>query len=185
MPPYFYRDASDDGIIAYFDALLSRANPPRRSVLLYNFPKMSGITFHPALIDRLIEEFSEMIAGMKDSSNDANLQAEVLARHPELAIFPGSESDLLAARARGVSGCISGSVALWPQLAHAVFSDGDRAQAQELTRRRAALDGVPFVPAMRYLVASSRADPGWERAVPPQLPLTAEQRRMLREPPPF
>ncbi len=180
MPPYFYREVSDEGIVAYFDALLSRANPPRRSVLLYNFPKMSGITFRPALVDRLVGEFPETIVGMKDSSNDANLQAEVLARHPELAIFPGSESDLLAAKARGVAGCISGSVALWPQLAHAVFTDGDKAQAQELTRRRAGLDGVPFIPAMRYLVASSRADQAWERPMPPQLPLTSEQRRMLR-----
>ncbi len=179
MPPYFFREASDDGIVAFFDALLSRVDPPRKSLLLYNFPKMSGITFHPALVDRLLREFPEIIAGMKDSSNDANLQAEVLARHPELAVLPGSESDLLGAKARGVAGCISGSVALWPQLAREVFANGDQAQAEELTRRRAALDGVPFVPAMRHLVASSRGDPAWERAMPPQVPLTPAQRRAL------
>lgn len=176
MPPYFYRDASDDGIVAFFEALFLRTDPPRTSILLYNFPKMSGITFHAALVDRLVGEFPETIAGMKDSSNDANLQAEVLARHPELSIFPGSESDLLAARVRGIAGCISGSVALWPQLARTVFTNGDKAQAEELTRRRAALDGVPFVPAMRYLIGSSRGDPGFERAVPPQAPLTPAQR---------
>ena len=179
MPPYFFREASDDGIVAFFDALFSRADPPRKSVLLYNFPKMSGITFHPALVDRLLDEFPEIIAGMKDSSNDANLQAEVLAHHPELPVLPGSESDLLGAKSRGVAGCISGSVALWPQLAREVFAKGDRAQAEELTRRRAALDGIPFVPAMRHLIASSRNDPAWERAMPPQMPLTPAQRRAL------
>ncbi len=179
MPPYFFREASDDGIVAFFDAFLSRVDPPRKSLVLYNFPKMSGITFHPALVDRLLREFPDIIAGMKDSSNDANLQAEVLARHPELAVLPGSESDLLGAKARGVAGCISGSVALWPQLAHEVFANGNAVQAEELTRRRAALDGIPFVPAMRYLVACSRGDPAWERAMPPQVPLTPARRRAL------
>ena len=179
MPPYFFREASDDGIVAFFDTFLSRVDPPCKSVLLYNFPKMSGITFHPALVDRLMSEFPEIIAGMKDSSNDANLQAEVLARHPELAVLPGSEADLLGAKARGVAGCISGSVALWPHLARKVFANGDRAQAEELTRRRAALDGVPFVPAMRHLVACSRGDPAWEHAMPPQASLTTAQRRAL------
>jgi 4-hydroxy-tetrahydrodipicolinate synthase len=179
MPPYFYRDVTDDGIVAFFEALFSRTKPPRKSVLLYNFPMMSGITFHSALVDRLVDEFPETIAGMKDSSNDANLQAEVLAHHPELAIFPGSESDLLAAKARGAAGCVSGSVALWPQLAHAVFTNGDEALAGELTRRRAALEGVPFVPAMRYLIGSLRGDSAWERAMPSQAPLTSAQRRTI------
>jgi 4-hydroxy-tetrahydrodipicolinate synthase len=179
MPPFFFRDASDEGIVAFFDALFERANPPPRSVLLYNFPRMSGITFHPALVDRLLTNFPETIAGMKDSSNDASLQSAVLARHTELALLPGSESDLLAAKARGVAGCISGSVALWPELAQAVFSNGAQRQGEELTRRRAALEGIPFIPAVRYLTAKSRRDPGWERVMPPQVALTPEQRRAL------
>jgi 4-hydroxy-tetrahydrodipicolinate synthase len=178
MPPFFFRDASDDGIVAFFDALFSRTNPPRKRVLLYNFPRMSGITFHLALVDRLVEEFPETIAGMKDSSNDPRLQAEIVARHPEQAVFPGSERNLREAKLRGVAGCISGSVALWPELAHAVFTAGDE-EAHELTRRRAALDGVPFIPAMRYLTASLRNDPAWERAMPPHAPLTPVQRRTL------
>lgn len=180
MPPFFFRDVSDDGIIAFFEALFSRTNPPHKRVLLYNFPRMSGIAFHRALLDRLITEFPETIAGMKDSSNDADLQTEILARHPGFAIFPGSESDLLAAKARGVMGCISGSVALWPELAHEVFTNGEKEKADELTRKRAALDGVPFVPAVRYLTATARNDPAWDRAMPPQRPLTPQQRLLLQ-----
>jgi 4-hydroxy-tetrahydrodipicolinate synthase len=176
MPPFFYRDASDDGIVAFFDALFERANPPSKSVLLYNFPRMSGIVFTPALVDHLVARFPETIGGMKDSSNDARLQTELLARHPDLAVFPGSESDLLAAKARGVAGCISGSVALWPELAQSVFESGERTQAEKLTRCRAALDGAPFIAAVRHLTAAARRDPAWERAMPPNVPLTPQQR---------
>lgn len=180
MPPFFFREASEDGIVDFFDVLFSRTSPPAKSVLLYNFPKMSGVAFRAALVDRLLGEFPDTIAGMKDSSNDANLQAEVVARHPDFAILPGSERDLPAAKARGATGCISGSVALWPELAHEVFAFAKKEKADELTRKRAALDGLPFIPAVRYLTAALCDDSGWERAMPPQVALTAEQRSLLQ-----
>lgn len=179
MPPFFFRDAADDGIVSFFDRLFVQADPPKNGVLLYNFPRMSGITFHPDLVDRLLEEFPGIVAGMKDSSNDAALQAEVLSRHPELAVLPGSESDLLEAKRRGTAGCISGSVALWPELAHATFERGDHAQAQTLTRARATLDGLPFISAVRYLTASVQDDTMWERCIPPLRALTKTQRKQL------
>lgn len=180
MPPFFLREASADGIVAFFEALLARLEPPSSSLLLYNFPRMSGIALGPDLVERLIETSGGCIFGMKDSSNDASLQAEILARRPGFAIFPGSESDLLRAKARGASGCISGSVALWARPAKAAWEERDETQAREVERRRAALDGVPLVPAMRYLTASLRRNPQWERAMPPQQPLSSDGRARLR-----
>jgi 4-hydroxy-tetrahydrodipicolinate synthase len=179
MPPFYFRDATDDGIVAFFDALFARAAPPARGVLLYNFPRMSGITFHPDLVDRLLTAFPGVIAGMKESSNDPHLQSELRARHPDFTILVGSEADLLAAKRRGVAGCISGSVALWPRLAHDVFARDDRALEEELTLRRAALSAVPFIPAVRYLTARMRSDDAWERPVPPLVPLTPQQKAAL------
>jgi 4-hydroxy-tetrahydrodipicolinate synthase len=179
MPPFFYREAPDDGIAAFFDTLVAAVKPARKSLLLYNFPRMTGITLHAALADRLIAASGDRIFGMKDSSNDARLQAEIVARRPGASIFPGSESDLAEAKRRGAAGCISGSVALWPRLAKSVFESGDDAQAGELSRCRSALDGTPLAAAMRYLIASRRGEPGWERAMPPQEPLSVEQRERL------
>jgi 4-hydroxy-tetrahydrodipicolinate synthase len=169
MPPFFFRDVADDGIVAFFDALFTRTNPPGKKVLLYNFPRMSGIAFHPALVDRLLEAFPGIIAGMKDSSNDPQLQSELLARHPGFSLLPGSERDLPAAKARGVAGCISGSVALWPKLAQEVWTTGDASKAGELAQKRAALDGAPFIPAVRRATAAQQNDPAWIRSMPPLL----------------
>jgi len=179
MPPFFFRDAAEDGILEFFAALFSRANPRPGSILLYNFPRMSGIAFTVPLVDRLIEAFGDVIAGIKDSSNDPLLQAALHERHPALKIFPGSESDLPAATERGATGCISGSVALWAQLAGEVFATCDEAKAERLRRHRAALDGLPFVPAMRYLTARARGEAAWARPLPPQPALTAAQQRTL------
>jgi len=181
MPPFFFRDVGDDAILSFLDALFTRTNAQRHSILLYNFPRMSGIAFSLALVDRLVAAFGDVIAGMKDSSNDAQLQAGVLERHPHLKIFPGSESDLLAAKKRGAAGCISGSVSLWPRLAREVFFGDDPVNAEELRQKRAALDGLPFVPAMRYLTAAARNEPAWLRPMPPQPALSvAERQRLLQ-----
>jgi 4-hydroxy-tetrahydrodipicolinate synthase len=182
MPPFFYRDASDDGIVAFFDALFARTTPPSKSVLLYNFPRMSGITFHPTLVGRLLGEFPGVIAGMKDSSNDPLLQKKLLNSQSGFLIFPGSESNLRSAIARGAAGCISGSVALWPELAQAVFTRDDESRARQLTQQRAELEGVPFVPAVRRRIAQERGEPAWERAVPPQIRLEPPSAPAARTP---
>lgn len=179
MPPFFYRDASGDGVLRFFDRLFAWVTPEPRRVLLYNFPQMTGITFDPKLIDRLVAAFPHVIAGVKDSSNDARLQIEVLTHHPELTVFPSSERDLLSAVAYGAAGCISGSVALWPELARDVLGTGDPVLAQRLSDCRAALAGRPLISAVRYLTGKQRSDATWESPMPPLDALSSEQKYAL------
>ena len=148
-------------------------------MLLYNFPRMSGITLHAASSSGSSITPRAGIAGLKDSSNDANLQSELAARLPSFTILPGSEADLREARLRGAAGVISGSVALWAPLASA-YSRRREGAARELCAKRAALDGMPLVPAMRYLTAMLRNDPQWERAMPPQRRLAQQERGRLQ-----
>lgn len=173
MPPFFYRGISDEGVMHFFEHFLEGVHPPHGGILLYNFPAMSGITFSADLVDRLLELYPGLIAGMKDSSNDAALQKAILERHPELLIYPGSEISLTDAKERGVAGCISATVALWPDLASRVWR-GETPQ-DELTRKRKSLAGLPMVPAVRYLLARQTNDSEWERCIPPQMALTTEQ----------
>ncbi len=179
MPPFFYRDAGDEGVVRFFDALFARASMPPGRAVLYNFPLMSGITFHPGLVDRLMAEFPRTIAGLKDSSNDRALQAELHARHPDLAIFPGSEHYLDDALSSGAAGCISGSVALWPGLAQRVHRGGAPDDARRLADRRATVTGLPFIAAVRYCIARTRADDSWNAPMPPLAALTADERAEL------
>ncbi|MGA8533700.1 MAG: dihydrodipicolinate synthase family protein [Candidatus Tumulicola sp.] len=176
MPPFFYRDAGDDGVLRFFDKLFGSVSMPRGAAILYNFPLMSGITFHPDLVDRLVAAFPETIGGLKDSSNDRALQAEVLRRHPGLALFPGSEHYLHDAIAAGAAGCISGSAALWPELTQAVYRDGAAADARQLADCRMTLTGFPFVAAVRHRIAVERRDDSWRLPMPPLVPLAPEER---------
>jgi 4-hydroxy-tetrahydrodipicolinate synthase len=178
MPPFFYRGISDDGVVQFFEHFFAGVQPPPGRTLLYNFPAMSGITFSSQLVDRLLDAFPQLIAGMKDSSNDVPLQTAILERNPGFLMYPGSEVSLDDARKRGAAGCISATVALWPQLAARVWR-GEHPQ-EELTLRRQSLAGLPTVPAVRHLLAQRTGNPQWERCVPPQMPLTASQIAVLQ-----
>lgn len=174
LPPSFFRGISDDGVMHFFEHFLEGVHPPERSILLYNYPAMSGIAFHPDLIDRLTEMYPGIIAGIKDSSNEPALQAEIFRRHRDLLVYPSSESYLSDARERGFAGCISGTVALWPELAARVWR-GDASAQTELTRRRESFSGLPLIAAVRYLMAQRTGRLDWERGLPPLMPLTEPQ----------
>ncbi len=45
MPPFFYRDASQDAILEFFEALAKMTKIKPGRLYLYNFPQMSGTTF--------------------------------------------------------------------------------------------------------------------------------------------
>lgn len=173
MPPFFYRGVTPDGVLEFFGRLFEAAQPAANSIMLYNFPAMSGITFDPDLVDRLVEAHPNVVAGVKDSSNDPELQEELHARHPDLRIYPGSEKALGEARMRGCSGCISGSVALWPQLAARAWAGRDDQAEGELTRLRNLLAGMPLIAAVRYVQSRRSGDATWQRCLPPLTPLPA------------
>ncbi len=166
IPPFYYRDISEDGVVQFFDALFQRTEPPAGAVFLYNFPRMSGITFHAGLVGRLLAQFPGIIGGMKDSSNDLALERELHTRYPEFAILPGSEELLPEVISEGFAGCISGSVCLWPELASQAWRERDTRKAQEIRSLRMAL-GTPLIPAVRARVAAEQKNEAWLRSIPP------------------
>lgn len=180
MPPFFFRDVTDDGVVRFFELLFAAVHPPEGRTFLYNFPQMSGVRFHPELVDRLMQAFPGVIAGMKDSSNDSALQEAVANLRPELAIFPSSEAYLASSRTNGFAGCISGSVALWPELAASVWR-GDNESQPQLSALRSALAGFSLINAVRYLTGKRANDPAWERCLPPLSPLSGEGAVLLTD----
>jgi 4-hydroxy-tetrahydrodipicolinate synthase len=178
LPPFFFRDASQDGIVRYFDELLRAVPQSHGRLLLYNFPKMSGITFELALVRRLVTDLPGAFAGLKDSSNDRELQRALIAEFPALRVFPGSEAYVAEAVAGGAAGSISGTVALWPASARQAVL-GDRASAEMLVKARDCFIDLPLIPAMRHAVSIARHDDGWSRALPPLTQLSHADKKTL------
>ncbi|MDQ2663031.1 MAG: dihydrodipicolinate synthase family protein [Candidatus Eremiobacteraeota bacterium] len=166
MPPFYYKDVSERGIVDYFARLIDAVRPPPASLLLYHFPALSFVPFSDSLVGALLSRFPDTIAGMKDSANDLALDRR-LSVHTDFALYPGSEKYLLDAREAGFAGIISGTVALWPQLAARVWEDGDADEARRLSLLRRGPMGRPLVSAVRKRVAEERKDVAWLRSIPP------------------
>lgn len=166
IPPFYYRDIPDSGILRFFDALFAAVDPPQRGILLYNFPRMSGVTFHAELIEQLMQRYPGIIGGMKDSSNTLSLERELHARYPDFAILPGSEELLPEVLDENFAGCISGTVCLWIELAAEAWKNRDRMRAEEVARLRRQV-APPIIAHVREALARQTGSQAWLRSVPP------------------
>ncbi len=166
IPPFYYRDANEAGMLRFFAALFGRADAPEESVMLYNFPRMSGFTFTADFVEALATKCPGIVCGVKDSSNSLELETQVAQRMPGLAVFPGSEALLADAKARSLSGCISGSVCLWPESAARVWRDTRANDQAELAAMRERLE-TPLIPAVRRALAAQTQNSQWLRSAPP------------------
>ena len=70
LPPFYYKQVSEDGLFAAYDYLLQSVGNDEMKVYFYHFPKMSAIPISVALVERLIQVYPGSIAGFKDSSGD-------------------------------------------------------------------------------------------------------------------
>jgi len=187
LPPFYYKDVSDDGLFASYAEVIERVGDARLRVYLYHIPQVSRVPISLALIDRLLGRYPGTVAGIKDSSGDwSNTQAMLERFQPRgFDVFSGSETFLLATRRAGGAGCISATANVNPAAIAQLNRDW---QAPDADARQVALDGVraafqkfPMIPALKAAIAHFSGDDAWLTVRPPLVALTAEQRRQLLE----
>jgi 4-hydroxy-tetrahydrodipicolinate synthase len=177
LPPFYYKDLSDEALFASFDQVIQRLGTDRLNLYLYHFPRLSGVPITPGLIELLIHRHPGMLKGVKDSSGDWHNTKLLIERFPELAIFPGAETLLLPGLKAGGSGCISASCNVNPGAIRKLYDDfhagapGLEAQQEDLTTVRKVLQLRPLIPVMKHLLADRKGDPAWRRVRPPFLSL--------------
>src|SRR6478752_8844024 len=103
LPPFYYKDVSEEGLYRYFSEVVQRVGDARLKIYLYHIPPVAVVGITPNLVERLLAAYPNAIAGMKDSSGDWNntktfLDAFVTASPARTGfdVFVGSESVLLA-----------------------------------------------------------------------------------------
>lgn len=170
IPPFYFKNITDDGMFAYYDALIERVGDERLRLYLYHFPQLSGFAFSPPLVARIAAAFGRTLAGLKDSSGAAGYAESIVAVCPDIAVFPSSEAALGDAAAKGFAGCISATVNVSAPLAGDIWR-GARGSHAALGAIRALLARHQLVPAIRAVMASLRGDDGWLRLMPPLAPL--------------
>ncbi len=185
LPPFYFKGISEEGLYASYAQVIEKVANPALQILLYHFPRLSGVPITTGLIDRLIKAYPHTLLGCKDSSGDREHTLNLIRRYPDLALFPGSESLLLEGLQQGGAGCISATVNVNAAACRHIYDayqnqdkELPRLYAQALAMRRL-LEAHPLVPVLKWIVARRRADSGWMRVRPPLVALDEATGRKL------
>jgi 4-hydroxy-tetrahydrodipicolinate synthase len=182
LPPYYYKPASEAGLIAWYMALHEALGPRAIQIYFYNFPQMTGFGIPVPMIAELARRVPTRFTGIKDSSGDLDYASAIVAANAALRVFPSSETVLHHARADGFAGCISATVNVTAQLCAQVWASGAAAPSElveEIARQRAAMAGPNLIPGVKHMVADRTNDARWRNMLPPFLQLPDPAARTL------
>ena len=130
LPPFYYKDVSEEGLYRYFSEVVQRVGDARLKIYLYHIPPVAVVGITTGLVERLLAAYPNAIAGMKDSSGDWNNTQTFLDAFAKSGfdVFVGSESFLLANLRNDGVGTISATANVNPAAIHSVFAEATTRQ---------------------------------------------------------
>ena len=138
-----------------------------------------------SLIDRLLRDFPDYIAGVKDSSGDWDNTRSMLERFQPRGfdVFCGSESFLLDTLRHGGKGSITATANVNPAPIAALYREfeqpGVERRQAELDAVRGIFQGYVMIPGMKAAIAHYLDDPLWSRVRPPLDEMAGAERERL------
>ncbi|KIL98958.1 4-hydroxy-tetrahydrodipicolinate synthase [Paramagnetospirillum magnetotacticum MS-1] len=185
LPPFYYKNPSEDGLFAAFAEVIERVGDDRLRLYLYHFPQQSQIPITHGLIERLLAAYPATVVGIKDSSGDLANMETMCRAYPGFKVFSGTERFILPVMRAGGAGCISANanihgpamLDLWRRWQE---PEAERLQA-DLGVFRAIMEGMPLIAALKALTARRTGEYGWRRVRPPLVALAPEAEIQLVE----
>jgi 4-hydroxy-tetrahydrodipicolinate synthase len=184
LPPFYYKNPSDDGLLAYFNEVIQRVGG-NIALYLYNFPQQSAIPFSVDFIGRLLKANPGKVKGIKDSSGNYENSlsyVEAFARDG-FEVYAGDDSLLRPLLEKGSAGSITAASNVNCALGAKVYANWDNATGAAaqavLAATRKAVTSVPLIPGLKALVARNTGDARWLNIRPPHLRLTEAQTAAL------
>mgnify|MGYP001456356707 FL=1 len=184
LPPFFYKDISDDGLLRSYAETIERVGNSALKIYLYHIPPVSGVSISLDLIERLIIRYPNAIVGVKDSSGNWNNTQSILERQwDDFRVFAGSEHFLLQTMRAGGAGCISATANINPNAIYNLYKEwkSDRADnlQEQLNQVRTVLESYPMIPALKSVISYYSNHPDWTIVRPPFISLEKETQKEL------
>jgi len=185
LPPFYYKDVSDDGLFAYFSEVIQKIGDPSLQIYIYNIPPVTKINLSLSLLERLVKSYPSTVVGIKDSSGNWSYTESVikLLAPSGFRVYAGNENFLLRTLRAGGVGCISATVNVNPKAIvhladHWREADADQRQI-DLDQIRAIFDQYQMIAGMKTAVAHYGNNPEWLRVRPPLMQLSGDQQAKL------
>jgi 4-hydroxy-tetrahydrodipicolinate synthase len=180
LPPFFFRNASQDGLFDWFAELIERSVPEGRWLLGYHIPGVSGVPLTIELLQRLRAAYPAKFGGLKDSTGDLESAKAYAAALPGCAVLVGNDKLLAPGMQAGAAGCITALANLRSAELRAIYetflwNEDPAARQAALDPIRGAMDAMPPAPAyLKALLHAQHSLPLWPVRAPLQ-DFSAEQ----------
>lgn len=184
LPPFFYKNPSEDGLFAYYSEIVQRLGGALK-IYFYHFPAQSAVPITVSLIERLLRAYPTAFKGLKDSTGDwSNTKSYIDHFAAEgFEVYSGDDSHLLQNLQAGGAGTISAASNVTAATNAMVYGNWDNPKAaaaqRDLAAMRTAVSGPTLIPGLKSLVARHTGNATWENIRPPHVKLTAEQKAKL------
>ena len=180
----FYFKLSNEEVFKHYAALLEAVDLP---ILIYNVPKFTNYSIPPSLIERLVSQFSGVV-GVKDSSGDIGLMAEIIRLvGNKVSVLTGSGDTILPTLTLGGKGGIVAIGNVIPEICvglYKAFKEGRTAEAAKHQMMASFVNKV-LIKDHSQIAALKEATRlrGVEAGVPrqPILPLNEKERKEVAE----
>ncbi len=184
LPPFYYKEVSDEGIFRSYSEIIQKIGSEKLKIYLYHIPQVSGVGLSINLIDRLVNEYPKVIAGIKDSSGDwENIKSILDRQWDDFRVFAGTESILLKTMQAGGAGCISATANINPKAIYNLYKNWVSDQAEELQIKlneiRNLMESYPMIPALKAVVAYYSKHIEWNIVRPPLVSLKKDSQEEL------
>jgi 4-hydroxy-tetrahydrodipicolinate synthase len=158
-PAFYFPDPSEDGVFAWFAAVIEGLGAAARDIILYHIPQFTGVALTIPLVRRLAKAFPGVVIGVKDSKgNWAETEARVRS-HPDLQILVGNEADLSRAVQLGGAGTICGFANFIAASLRPVANEGK--DSEDIARLAGVIEGIHFLAAFKTVMAHIHNEPNW------------------------
>jgi dihydrodipicolinate synthase/N-acetylneuraminate lyase len=181
VAPYFYRFSPEE-LYGHFRDVAQAA--PEIPHYIYENPERVGYSLGVEMVGRLTSDISNIV-GIKDTGDSLGrllMYLSVLDPVPE--VYTGNNTLVFSALSAGAEGAVSALANVAPRLFVAIydaFQDGkaeDSLRLQQVAvRLQACFAGLPYVPAVKHVLALTGVEAGASRR--PHGPLSVDQARTL------
>ncbi len=179
LPPFFYKNPSEDGLFAYYSEVAQRLGGTVK-IYFYHFPAQSAVPVTIPLIERLLKAHPGAFQGIKDSTGDfaqTKSYIDAFARDG-FEVYCGDDGALLQNLKAGGAGSISAASNVSCATNAQVYANWDNsagAAAQvTLSAMRSAVTSAPLIPGLKTLLARHTGNETWLNIRPPHTKISAE-----------
>lgn len=168
LPPYYYKNVTDEGLLLWFSDVIDKAVPADGAIFGYHIPQISNVSLSIELLKRLKGKYPDQFTGLKNSSGDPSFAIGLGESFgDELTVFTGNDRLFSLSLEANASGCITALANLVSPDLRAVWdafqSGQSRLEVQErLNSTRTIFDRYPpAAPVIKSLLSRCHNLPKW------------------------